>query len=210
VRKRVVAIAAVGLLVGVIPPADAAGFHGYSVAYETSAAGSYTGIRTTRDDINIKTTSIVYQPTWVLITSDAQNWEELGTANTTPLYTRYWYWGYGLGGSWYELGRRTGIGTGTHTFSVYRTGGLTWHYVVDSTQMGTDSWSRAGAWLTAGLESYDSGASVPKFTDRSLSRTTNEGSWVLWAGFDQWLISAGMCGGWDYAYQWRAAENNPC
>jgi hypothetical protein len=208
-RTRIVFVVVSALLLtGLTAPSEAAGFHAYSIAQELSAAGQYTGVRNTREDVSITTTDFVFQTMWVIISGGG--WEELGTEHQTN-GARSWYWGWGgVSGAWYELGRRSGRPTGTHTFSLYRTGGSTWHYLIDSTQMGTDTWTAAGARLDIGLESYDAGAIVNKYTHRSISRTINEGAWTLWTGFDGKSVNTGMCGGWDYSYQWRASENRAC
>jgi hypothetical protein len=201
--------------------ATAVTFHKYSVAYETSAHGAYTGVKVTRADgaftmssgsscTTPYTNPVAYQTQWVIMTSDYKNWVELGTGNQCNNY-RYWYWGYGYNGAWYSQGTQGNVGTSSHTFQIYRHNGNAWEYYIDSTQKLTLFWSIIGYHDEAGLESYDANAKAPKHTYRSLSRTTNQGSWVLWAGFDSWTINGPeMCGGWDTASQWRAGEHTTC
>ncbi len=43
-----------------------------------------------------------------------------------------------------------------------------------------------------------------KHAYQDLKFSISDGTLQSWAGFDGWSINAAMCGGWDYAYQWRA------
>jgi hypothetical protein len=177
---------------------------------EHSAGAAYTGVKNTREDVSMSVPAyVVYQTEWVLMSGGG--WEELGTANN-PNGVRYWYWGWGAPttGNWYELGKKS-VGTGTRTFSINRTAGHTWHYVVDGIEYGTDSFYAIGGAVHVGAESYETTAAFSKYTHRSISRSINEGGWTLWTGFDGDTVDAPpMCGGWDYSYQWRAAENRAC
>lgn len=55
----------------------------------------------------------VYQTQWMLITSNAQNWIELGTGHQCSDTLGYWFWGYGYLGDWYPQGSLAGQATAT-------------------------------------------------------------------------------------------------
>lgn len=196
-------------------------FHKYSVAYETSAGTAYTAVQVVRSDGSFSissgssctthfTTPVVYQTQWVVMTSDAQNWVEIGTGHQCDGF-RYWFWGTGQGGVWYPLGTADNVGTNTHTFTIRREAGKDWVYRVDGVHKMTLVWQITGLFDSVGLESYDGHAVAGSHTYRQLSRQINEGAWELWAGFDNKRVDGPeMCGGWNSASEWRAAENSSC
>jgi hypothetical protein len=221
--RAALAVAAVLLLTGLSGPevVRAAGFHKYSVARETSGANHYTGLKVTRTDPYFQisagqncfapyTAPVIYQSQWIIMTSDWANWVELGTADQCNGY-QYLYWGYGTSSGWHSLGVAATPGSGSHVFDVHRVSGNTYRYYVDGTLKGSLSWTRIGWHEQVGTESYDQYATASKHTYGSMSRAIDQGSWVLWAGFDDWSVDTPeMCGGWDTASQWRASENATC
>ena len=206
----------------VISALPASAFHGYSWAADTSQAGIYTGVSTTRLDRTVFdqasdgcstyfTGSPVYQTEWIYITSDAQNWLELGTGHQCGDTLRYWYWGYGYGGAWFPIGEQSGISNEvSHTFRIIKFGTV-FAFQVDGNLKGTQT-SSTGQRDASGLESYSSPAVIGTYTHNTLQRwTTTSGGWVNWAGYDDHGVSgAGMCGGWNSQTSWRAAENQTC
>lgn len=211
-------------MLAVEPAAAQSSFHRYSVAYETSFPGAFTGVSVVRDDVGLHTQgngcfmpfsgTPVYQTQWVILpsTGGGQNWMEIGTGHQCSDLFRYWFWGYGFDGLWYPVGTQSGIGPGTHRFQVYRHSGNQWDWYIDASHMaGPLSWTNIGNQVRAGLESYDGFAVVSNHTYRELQMTVNQSPWTNWAGMDfSDVTSAPMCGGWNNATQWRASENSPC
>ena len=65
-------------------------------------------------------------------------------------------------------------------------------------------------WINeVGLESYSAPASILYYPTYGLQYQHNEGSWTNWAGFDSSKTDTAshMCGIWDSATSWSAAEN---
>lgn len=146
------------------------------------------------------------------ITSNGQNWIELGTGHQCADALRYWYWGYGYQGDWYPLGEPSGRAAGVkHTFRTVRSGGSTWKFRIDGTVKGSMTWADQGARVRTGLESYGGSAVVTKYKQSDLKSTIDQGSWTNWSGFDGSIVDAPeMCGGWNTASSWRSSENSPC
>lgn len=223
-KARIALVASVVVLIFACSAGSASadnGFHGYSAARETSSAGHYTGVATTRLDRtvffqpNTGCTShfsgdVVFQSEWIVITSDSQNWLELGTGHQCSDTFRYWYWGFGYGGIWFPLGTTDGIANEvSHTFEIIKFGSA-YGFLIDGVQKGSQATS-TGVYDQSGLESYSTNAVIGTYTHGNLRRTTDSGGWTSWAGFDATkLTGAGMCGGWNSATVWRAAENQTC
>jgi hypothetical protein len=210
---------AIVLVLGLQPPAIGQDFHNYSHAIENSSP-PYFGNRTTRFDVDVSCpgTSAVYQPVWVLITSDAKNWVEGGTGHCNHqafgfASDPYWYWGYGSSGSWVWMGTRQATQGQSHKFTVTRedtTSACYWRFYVDVTLIGSiRNWCASGAYVDAGLESYATGAGVPVH-DVNVLRARTSAGWVAWAGKDSSRVDPEMCGRWVDGDTWRAAQNNPC
>ncbi|MFN8082307.1 MAG: hypothetical protein U0Q19_22330 [Kineosporiaceae bacterium] len=191
-------------------PALAATFHEYSTVSESSAGSGYTGVSSARFDqhfTGIPSTgcssrysgSPVYQTQWVLLTSDAKNWRELGTGHQCNDTYRYWFWGYGSAGTWYPLGGVSNITNGsTHTFTISRsfTGtSNTYIWTIDSTNRATMTSSASGPYVQAGLESYASAASG-RYSLTTLRFQRNGGTMSAWAGRDGVTVNSTMCGRW--------------
>jgi len=217
--------AVVGRTPTILPAAIPSTSH-YSVAEEHSLGTSYSGLTATRSDgpftissgsncSNIYVTPVVYQTEWARFPSSSplgSGWVEIGTAHRCSNDTKYWYWGYGYS-VWYELGHSGPVSAVGHAFTLKRQGGSQWHMIVDYTDMGYVDYNgnvMTANVLQAGLETYDVNAVIPSHTYTSLRYTVNEGSWIYWAGFDGWSIDPGLCGGWNTASTWRAAENSSC
>jgi hypothetical protein len=202
--------------------ASAFAFHKYSQADDNGYVNHYTGLSVTRPDRGVTQAETgcgsfysgnpVYQTQWVLITSDAQNWIELGTGHQCADTKRYWFWGYGYLGDWYPQGEQGGQTNGqTHTFRIVRSSGSIWTWRVDGTSKGTMTWADQGARVRTGLESYGSAAVVSKYNQYDLEYTLDQGAWTSWSGFDNSSVGAPeMCGGWNTATSWRSSENSPC
>jgi hypothetical protein len=205
-----------------VPASAGSNFHGYSTASENSALGQYTGIRVTRLDRAVSSQPAtgctqlfsgdpVYQTQWLIITDDAANWLELGTGHQCNDAIRYWFWGVGYLGGWFPLGTQLNITNGeSHRFAIRKTGSNTL-WLIDGVTKETQPAS-TGRYISTGLESYSGAAGVNTYTHNTLQRTTNGSqTWVDWAGFDASSVTgAGMCGGWNSATSWRAAENHAC
>jgi hypothetical protein len=197
-------------------------FHEYSQADESGFVNHYTGLSVTRPDRSVDQASTgcssyysgnpVYQTQWVLITSDAQNWLELGTGHQCADAKRFWFWGYGYLGDWYPQGEVGGVDAGvTHTFRVVRSGGTTWTWRIDGTARGSLTWAEQGARVRTGLESWGSAAVASKYNQSDLMYTLDQGLWTDWSGFDGSKVGTPeMCGGWNTATSWRSSENSPC
>lgn len=220
---------AVAVIAGTALPLLAAGsafaFHGYSEGREQSYVNSYTGLFVERRDVAVNNQAAtgcsapysgnpVYQTQWVLITSNAYNWIELGTGHQCDNQYRYYFWGYGRNGNWHALGESHTVVTGqTHGFRILREDGDTWRFKIDGANRGTYIWADQGAQLRAGMESYAGAAHVAEHTYHFLDyKLANDPQWHSWAGFDDQNVTAGpeMCGGWNTAASWRASENDPC
>lgn len=196
-------------------------FHRYSVAFEQSNTGHYTANQTYRLDPvftispGTNCTSpysgpVVYTPLWV-VTTQAGTWFEVGTGHQCNS-SRYWYAGYGFNGNWYSLWTRAFANSYYLTYTIQRRSTKYWDMRVNGVTYATVDWNGSiyGSSSQVGLESYDSGAVAPMHTYRDLKFSVNDGALQAWAGFDKKSVDAAMCGGWDYAYQWRAAENATC
>lgn len=187
-------------------PAFAAGFHQYSTGYDTSDS-NYSGVKATRKDLSISSSVCVYQPIWMANGSGQTN--ELGSeygpncvfANDT------WYWGYQTGPNTFIPGGSRALTPGqNHIFSIYYYAGY-YYFYVDSTLMWDRSDNQYFTYVQAGLESYDSAASVPAFQDSSLQYTSAGGSWKSWSGEDSHNVGTNMCGHWVSASNWQAGEH---
>lgn len=222
-KALLVGVVAIVLVATSTTSASAATFHGYSQADELSYVNHDTGLSVTRPDRGVTQAdngcdslfsgNAVYQTEWVLITSDAQNWIELGTGHQCSDTKRYWYWGYGYLGDWYPIGHEGNRTNGeTHTFRVVRSNGSTWTWRVDGTAKDTLSWADQGARVRTGLESYAPSGVVSQYDQYSLQYTNNQGAWTSWAGYDAKYVSPTptMCGGWNSASSWRSSENSSC
>jgi len=212
--------ASLGLAPGV---AQAENFHGYSVARETGYTNKYVGLAIRRLDKHVEQARSgcsefysgdpVYQTQWVIVTSDARNWLELGTGHQCEDELRYWFWGWGTNGVWHPLGERSGITNGVeHRFAITRSDGRLWDYNIDGDTKVTLSYDDQGARIETGLESYGPNAAISEYTHNTLSyRLIGADHWTDWSGYDDSVIVGPvMCGGWNSATSWRASENRPC
>jgi hypothetical protein len=92
------------LLVSLALWQSASAFHKYSSAWEnTPSEIPFTGVNEVRNDVSISgipndgcstpiTGTPVYQPEWVVQTSNSDTWTELGTGHQCGDTFRYWYW----------------------------------------------------------------------------------------------------------------------
>jgi len=205
-----------------VTPVTAVTFHKYSVAYETSGSGTYTAVKVTRTNpafsISPGTSCgtplavpVVYQSQWIAMTADGLNWVEIGTDHGCN-GNQWVYWGYAVNGTWTLRGTlAVSASTSNHTYSIYRTAGNSWKFYYDTTLVDTVTWTKIGYAVSAGLESWDSGAVAARHSYTSLATEINQGSWQLWAGQDSVLVNGPeMCGAWTLAYEWRASENSTC
>lgn len=225
-RSRVGVAASLFLFLGTTSAVDATTFHQYSVGVESTGASGFTGVQSTRLDSTITgipnsgcTSAFsgdpVYQTSWVILTSDAQNWMELGTGHQCQGTYNYWFWGYGSSGAWHPLGTQLGITLGaSHTFKIRRalasgTGEETYFFDVDLANKGSKVSSSSGVKVEAGLESYWNPVNVI-YTLTSLKSQKNDGSFVSWSGRDAMILGASMCGSWVSDTSWEAGEGSPC
>ena len=199
-------------------------FHQYSVATENSDTG-YTGFQVTRITQAVTgqpqtgcsspySGDPVYQTSWLLITSDAQNWDEMGVAHQCNDTYRYYFWGYGENGAWHSLGTLSGALNGTnHTYQVSRSFTGTNYYdfwTLDGQNKASLLSLQRGAYVQAGLESYSSNATVSGYTNNTLKYQKNEGSFVNWAGRDANIVNPSMCGSWASDTSWNSGEHVSC
>jgi hypothetical protein len=204
-------LAAIGLL-GVAAQTGWAAFtgHEYSTALEKTG-GVFNGVRSNWKDLNVNPPcgTAVYQSVWVGLDNGAQDWEELGTGDAC-FGNDFIYWGYGIGGVWHQLGTAsTPGGTATHEFKIARDLVGDWNYYVDGVKKGSDHWD-AGIKLITGLESYaDLTIGAQVFSPLWYQKTAG-GSWFTWTGKDATIVDANMCGRWNSASDWRAAEHAAC
>lgn len=228
-RRNLAVVAVLGLLVFVALPftsASAAGYHVYSGALESSS-GSFTGVSSHRLDSPVGgqaasgcsapyTGVPMYQTEWVLLTSDALNWRELGTGHQCNDTYRYWYWGYGVNGNWYSLGYQTGVANGVaHTFKIVRSFNGTanvFYYQVDGVNKGSLTSSATGAYVEVGLESYSVPPSYLNATSvSSLQVQRSGGSFVNFSGRDGTHVTdSRVCGKWLSDTNWQYAQATPC
>lgn len=196
-----------------------AGFHAYSVGRENTGGSGFTGIRVTRITtavaglpntgcVNPFTGSPVYQTSWVIITGDAQNWDEIGIGHQCSDNKKYYFWGYGENGAWFPLGTANAINGASHVNEIGRAFNGSYYYDYwkfdDATKATLRSNSRAVR-VEAGLESYCQGCSTV-FNSTLLRYQKNEGAFVAWVDRDDKTISAGMCGSWLADTSWRSGQ----
>jgi hypothetical protein len=191
----------------------------YSVGQENWAAGNQTGVSVQRYDINIDaggqcsnpdSPTRVIQDEWVNI--DSLDWMELGTSHETAS-CKYWFWGYYApdGKGFREFGDIQ-IGYGQHTFKIVRgpTGG-TWQFIIDTSPMAEYPIfvNNVGSYLQAGLESYNSSATVATHGYYSLQYNQG-GPWYSWVKPETQGHDPPACGQWTNLTHWTAWENSSC
>jgi hypothetical protein len=225
-RWLVTVVVVIGMMSGLLSStsASAAGFHQYSVAYETTGTG-FTGVQSThltRAVVGQETTGCaspymgapVYETTWLLITSDGANFDEFGVGHQCGDNYRYYYWGYGLNNVWYSLGIQQGAVNGSnHTYQISRSFNGTNYYdywQLDGTTKASLQSFQRGAYVSAGLESYSSPATVASYTSNTLKYQQFEGAFLSWAGRDTQGVGSSMCGSWASATSWTSGEHVAC
>ncbi len=209
-----------------VRPVAAAGFHVYSRSWENDASKlAFTGVNEVRDDLSISgipmdgctlplTGTEVYQPEWVMFGADWTEWTELGTVHQCGDTKRWWYWGHywnsGFSSSIHS--QLTGPGP-THRFFIFNADAThcIWSANIDATQLGTfPQPCGGGAKVSAGLESYVSGAVVPANHAGDLKYSQNYQPYAYWDGDGSEIEGPWMCGFWVNAWTWSNAENTPC
>jgi hypothetical protein len=194
--------------------AQAATFHNYSVAYETTSR-PYTGTQTRRGDgVYAHSASDVYQPLWLSMNAAGTEWLEVGTGHPAS-GPRYWYFFVRQGGVNRWIGRRYFTTTGLRTVRIERVAGSTrWRASIEGQRFFLDhDWGSfaTGVWLSTGLESYDAAAVARAITNSPMHYEVSETNvWYRWDGQDSEDIDARMCGRWVSDYQWRYGENTVC
>jgi hypothetical protein len=221
---NVAAGAILGFLMTLPLSASAAGFHGYSQAFERTGGSGFTGLRNYRKDQAVSglpssgcsTPFIapVYQTQWVILTADALNWMEIGTGHQCNDNYRYWFWGYGDNGAWFPVGTQAGIANGVfHTFEIQRAfDGTRWrfYFKVDGVTKGNVVGSDTGPEVRVGLESYFNNVTVAGYGNTQLKYQKNGGAFSSWAGRDALQVNAPLCGKWISDTSWWAGENVTC
>jgi len=219
---RIVAGAAIAAVLYVLlfpVSASASSFHAESDAYEFSGNTGMYSVHVTQAVSGQESTGCsapysgnpVYETEWIIFTSNGQNWDEMGVGHQCNDGYRYIYWGYGYNNVWYSLGTITGTSNGTtHNYKITRayTGSQYddfWY--LDGTLKSQVYSPTVGYEDSVGLESYSSPASVNYYASYSLQYQHNEGAWTNWSGFDASGTGTHMCGIWDSATSWSAAEN---
>jgi hypothetical protein len=216
------AAGAASILATVATSLTAYAFHGYATGFENDTSKQpFTAVIATRVDEAISGIpndgcsgpiqgSPVYQPEWVVDTSNSQDWEELGSGSQCQDKLHYWYWGYGYQGNFHLMGTRNNTLGQSHRFYLIRTVNAEWSVDVDSTQIARFQWNETGIFVEAGLESYASGASVTEFSNSSLQYEKNFGAPGYWDGFDGQIVNSSMCGYWYVAPTWYSGEGTGC
>jgi hypothetical protein len=219
VRFAFVSVIAVAIALSPGTAAQAAAFHGYSVGRENTGGSGFTGLQVTRTTTAVTglpndgctghyTGTPVYQTSWLIITADAQNWDEIGIGHQCNDTNRYQFWGYGENGSWFSLGTAATNNGVSHVYKISRsfTGS---HYYdfwsIDGVTKASLLSIQRGVRVEAGLESYCQGCHTV-YNNTSLKYQKNEGTFVSWAGRDSTSISGGMCGAWLSDTSWRSGE----
>jgi hypothetical protein len=206
---------------------SAMAYHGYMRAGET-APGSYTALRSTRDDLagglvhgthngcnNYFAGAPIYQTQW-LQAGSATNWLEMGVAHQCNNQKMYRFMGYGQAGVWHPMTIIDIAGSGTHTHSITSqpNGSGNWVWLLDGVQKNSLSWSTYTSFpqAFAGLESYDVNGIVTANNYAALNyQTVSNGSWTGFSGQDyRDPNGAGLCGQWLSSNDFRMGQNSPC
>lgn len=154
----------------------------------------------------------VHQTQWIIINSGS--WREIGTGHQCNDTYRYWFWGYGLNGTWVSLGYQTGITNGqVRTFEIRRS--LLGHenrhvFLVGGAAKANLVSDATGIQVEAGLESYAANANVVYHSYGSLQYQKNNGAFAYWAGKDASSVGSSMCGSWGSSTQWNAGQGGGC
>lgn len=201
--------------------AGAAAAHLYSVGTE-STYNYYTAVSNTRAEPSFSNvpntgcsgyfqTGAVYTSEWVSLTSDSQNWLELGTGHQCADTLRYQYWGYGIGGSWVPLGEDSDDHASHTYYILYDANNSRWNFKIDSYlegHLGPGYIPNHGVNVQAGLESYDNAVTVSNYSNSNLGFNTGNG-WKNWAGQDAHRVDSYMCGAfYPTDYNWISGENS--
>ena len=197
--------------------ASASGYHAYSVVYEQSFPGLLQGAWGNRLFVSMSTTC-VYEPVWLQFENNA-GWIEIGvshsciTAGETDLYV----WVNDPADGWNNFVATTAapLNSGGHRLAVYKTS-TAWGWDVDGTcnifcgTAGIAPTPRWGSTAVAGLESYDSSASVAETTWNLHIKYADR--WINWAGQDNKEVDTtlGMCGRWVSDIYWSYGEHHTC
>ena len=213
-------VAVVGFVAGIAlsmpAPGIAAAFHSYSEVGETTGGSHFTGVGGTRldqamsgipDDFASCDTLFagypVYQTQWVILTADAKNWHELGTAHQCADRFRAWFAGYGQNGAWFPLWTAFQPANGvSHVFRIIRVSGTVTQFWIDGVNKKSLTTSALGVTVRAGLESYASGATAPAYTISGLGYQKDTGAFSSFAGKDYSHVDLNMCGRWSSATAW--------
>jgi len=218
------------LLVSLALWQSASAFHKYSSAWEnTPSEIPFTGVNEVRNDVSISgipndgcstpiTGTPVYQPEWVVQTSNSDTWTELGTGHQCGDTFRYWYWlegAPGLPNGYLLRGWRLAGGDVPHRFYLYRLTDCTWLANIDYTQVGSFGFCSSGVRVGADTESYAQAAVVPSHRESYLQYSSNYAPYANWSGQDYSLPPVApstpeMCGFWVNATSWSTGENTIC
>ena len=157
----------------------------------------------------------MYEPLWVIMSSDSTAFAEVGTAHPAGA-PRYWYFFVGHPGVFFNF-------VWTHEFNstarralrLERTIPTMWRATIDGTNFGLPDYnfgaSRYGIRLETGLESYSANAVAPAVTNSPLHYEVGDlGIWPRWKGKDGQYVDPGLCGRWTSAYGWRYGQNTTC
>lgn len=188
---------------------DGAQFHGYSTATESTLASGFTGVGLSRPNRAVSglpqtgcsqyfTGDPVYQTQWVILTSDASNWQELGTGHSCGDANHWYFWGYGVNGVWHVINTEPNATyTGNHIFRIIRLTGNRTEFWIDGVTKGSLTSSAAGTKVQAGLESYYQSATVPGYGMTSLQYQQYASPFPSWSGRDSTQVNSPLCGLWN-------------
>lgn len=188
-------------------------FHSYSVAIHAAQGNQYSGVQVQRTDVPVTVPfpHCIYEPQWATDAATGQ-WVEIGSAwgANCVVPDASWYWGIGIGGTYYHDGGLSFTPSQQHVFSLFRSGG-TYYYYVDSTWVGDVAWSRDFPSVKVGLESYMSGAVYSAQYFGFLKYSLGGGAYQYWnSQHSTPLVDVQMCGFYQSDTLWRAGQNVTC
>lgn len=214
-----VAFTLASVLAGAQPAEGTHAFHKYSVARD-GAQFAYTGVYSSRTDAVPSGLTPgpcpaipyqykpVYYTQWVILTTSASDWVEVGTAHGC-VGQRYWFWGYGWQGGWYPLGEEWSVPLQTNYYDIHRLAEV-WYWEINGLNRATKTWNAVGPRVEAGLESYNGHVDAQWVSHLSLNKTLSESVWYAWSGTTvAYLDGPEMCGQLVSATTYRTRQAAP-
>lgn len=206
-----------GIAVATPTRTDAAAAHIYSTATETSGSG-FTGVATVRINQHVNglpqdgcseyyTGHPVYQTQWVILSSTADDWHEIGTGHQCGDANHFYFYGYGLNIVWHPINAIPNAPfTGSHVMRIYKASATRTEFWIDGSVKASLTTSVTGPEVQVGLESYWDTATVAGYNMSSLQYQKNTSAPASWSGRDGTLVNAPMCGLWNSDTSRRVGE----